>query len=265
MPATNDTFDDFTARPLDPHQCYHYVSRDVRCTNQTVQNDYFCPEHRMAPAPIIRFPHDGFWLPELTGRDSVLRALSKISERLAQNALDPKRAGRLLYACQVANSILDGKLREQQLALKRDQLDQKRQAAGRKPATTARVPHSCSALSSTGGLEPSPTSEPTPSPVTLSEAQSAQSKDPGAPQPATTAKPIQPQMPQTAIPTNNEEHTTNKQQLHNGPQNAPQEGEGVPLLQENTDPLTGTLPLLQAAAETAHLEVPTSAQRRRWR
>ena len=106
----------YIQRPNDFHQCFEYVTHDTRCTQTAIQGEYFCPRHRISPSPILLYPDGGFSLPALTDRDTILQVASQIAQRLAYNAIDAKRAGKILYACQLANSALDGKLRDQNLA-----------------------------------------------------------------------------------------------------------------------------------------------------
>src|SRR5690242_10682512 len=107
----------YEKHPNDFHQCFEYVTHDTRCTETAIKGEYFCPTHRISPSPIIIYPDGGFRLPPLTDRDSIFRLASEIAQRLADKSVDPKRASKILYACQVANSALDGKLRDQKLAL----------------------------------------------------------------------------------------------------------------------------------------------------
>ena len=111
----------YIQRPNDFHQCFEYVTHDTRCTQTAIQGEYFCPRHRISPSPILLYPDGGFSLPALTDRDTILQVASQIAQRLAYNAIDAKRAGKILYACQLANSALDGKLRDQKLARQQTQ------------------------------------------------------------------------------------------------------------------------------------------------
>src|SRR5438067_3817881 len=106
----------YVQRPTELHQCFEYVTHNTRCTETAIRGEYFCPTHRISPAPIYLHPDGGFTLPPLTGRDCILKVAAEIAQRLAWNTIDTKRAGKILYACQLANSALDGKLRDQKAA-----------------------------------------------------------------------------------------------------------------------------------------------------
>ena len=178
-------------RPNDFHQCFEYVTHDTRCTETAIKGEYFCPKHRIAPSPIIVFPDGGFHLPPLTDRDSILKVASEIAYRLGSKGIDIKRAGKILYACQLANSALDGKLRDQKLTLQQQ-----------KAATL--ICHSepkAKNPSSSPATEPEPAPSPS-QPVILSEARSAQSKDPEALDGTTTVNTFPPPTPDESAPTN---------------------------------------------------------------
>src|SRR3954462_15953753 len=102
----------YIQRPNDFHQCFEYLTHDSRCPATAIQGEYFCPTHRISPAPIFVYPDGGLALSALTDRDSIIQVADEIAHRLARNAIDLKRAGKILYACQPANSALDGKLRD---------------------------------------------------------------------------------------------------------------------------------------------------------
>ena len=157
----------YIQRPDDFHQCFEYVTHDTRCTETAIKGEYFCPKHRIAPSPIIVFPDGGFHLPSLTDRDSILKVASEIAYRLGSKGIDIKRAGKILYACQLANSALDGKLRDQKLALQ-----QQKASTTAEPALDARC------------APPSMNCHP--------ERSEAESKDPEALRTTKTARTFQP-------------------------------------------------------------------------
>jgi len=136
----------YIQRPNDFHQCFEYVTHDTRCTETAIKGEYFCPTHRISPSPIIIYPDGGFRLPPLTDRDSIFRLASEIAQRLADKSVDPKRASKILYACQVANSALDGKLRDQKLALQQAK-------AADKAAPTAKPTGTSTAIATATNVE----------------------------------------------------------------------------------------------------------------
>jgi hypothetical protein len=150
----NDTAP-YIQRPTDFHQCFEYVSHDTRCTHTAIVGEYFCVHHRIQPSPIILYPDGGFHIPNLTGRDSIVRVASDVAQRLAEKSIDDKRAGKILYACQIANQALEGKLRDQKLAL------QQAAASTEKPTTTPTItPHECHPDPATKDLSTVPATEP---------------------------------------------------------------------------------------------------------
>jgi len=54
-----------------------------------------------------QFPSAPFFLPGLEDANSIQRALGKVYEHLLYRRLDPKKAGALLYALQLASTNLD--------------------------------------------------------------------------------------------------------------------------------------------------------------
>jgi len=53
-----------------------------------------------------QFPTAPFFLPRLDDANSIQRALAKVCQNLLHRRLDPKKAGVLLYAIQLASSNL---------------------------------------------------------------------------------------------------------------------------------------------------------------
>ena len=101
----------YIQRPDDFHQCFEYIDHQARCPETAIVGEYFCVHHRIRPEPIIIYPDGGFRLPPLTNRESIVRVVSEVAQRVANKSLDQKRAGKILYACQIANQALEGKLR----------------------------------------------------------------------------------------------------------------------------------------------------------
>ena len=103
-------------------QCRHIFTDGHRCGSPCLRGEDFCYYHHETRAA-HRFrnqfnpmPHDpyneppnqtGFFLPNPEDHSSIQHALGRIMNRLASNALDPRRAGLLLYALQIASGNLN--------------------------------------------------------------------------------------------------------------------------------------------------------------
>lgn len=93
-------------------QCQHTKKNGSQCGSPALRNHQFCYYHQRQ-RPIIQdssasapFPPAPFFLPLLEDANSIQRALSKICEHLLNRRLDPKKAGVLLYAAQLASTNL---------------------------------------------------------------------------------------------------------------------------------------------------------------
>jgi len=107
------------------HQCFEHLDHQTRCPETAIRGEYFCVHHRIQPTPIYIYPDGGFRLPDMKDRDSIVRVAAQIAYRLAEKSIDEKRAGKILYACQIANQALEGKLRDQKLAFQQAQAAEK--------------------------------------------------------------------------------------------------------------------------------------------
>ena len=94
-------------------QCQHIKKNGSQCGSPALRNQKFCYFHDRC-RPLIedgsgsaRFPPAPFFLPLLADANSIQTALSRICEHLLNRRLDPKKAGVLLYAAQLASTNLD--------------------------------------------------------------------------------------------------------------------------------------------------------------
>ena len=102
-------------------QCRHIFTDGHRCGSPCLRGEDFCYyHHETRSAQHFRnqsnpLPHDpyneppnqtGFLLPLPEDHSSIQHAIGRIMNRLASNALDPRRAGLLLYALQIASGNL---------------------------------------------------------------------------------------------------------------------------------------------------------------
>lgn len=88
-------------------QCRHIFTDGRRCGSHALRNEPFCYYHHNTRKPIAspkeRKARLGtFELPLLEDRSAIQAALGEIMQRIASNDLDPRRAGLLLYALQIA-------------------------------------------------------------------------------------------------------------------------------------------------------------------
>lgn len=96
--------------PVPP--CQHIKKNGSQCGSPALRDRQFCYFHDRC-RPLIqnvngsaRFPPAPFFLPLLEDANSIQQALGKICQHLLHRGLDPKKAGQLLYALQIASTNL---------------------------------------------------------------------------------------------------------------------------------------------------------------
>ncbi len=98
--------------PTKRFQCRHIFTDGRRCGSPCLRkpegHEDFCYYHHTSrrPAPCIgrsRRRSTTFTLPLLEDRSAVQHSISQVLQKLAQNELDPRRAGLLLYGLQIAS------------------------------------------------------------------------------------------------------------------------------------------------------------------
>ena len=95
------------------YQCRHLFTDGHRCGSRALRHEPFCYYHHgtRKPATIPRLtqtpdPTAPFDLPLPEDRSAIQHSLGLIVQRIARNQLDPRRAGLLLYALQIASCNL---------------------------------------------------------------------------------------------------------------------------------------------------------------
>ena len=101
------------------YQCRHIFTDGHRCGSPCLRGangpEDFCYYHHATRRPRALAPHDpyneppnqtSFVLPIPEDHSSIQHAIGQIMNGLAGNALDPRRAGLLLYALQIASGNL---------------------------------------------------------------------------------------------------------------------------------------------------------------
>jgi hypothetical protein len=95
-----------TAKPLS-FQCRHILPEGRRCQAPCLRTQELCYHHHTTRKPIAnprrrRARRATFDFPVLEDHTAIRLALGEILARIAANALDPRRAGLLLYGLQIA-------------------------------------------------------------------------------------------------------------------------------------------------------------------
>ena len=93
------------------YQCRHIFTDGHRSATPGLRGEHFCYYHHTTRKPIAnpkqrRSRRTTFHLPLPEDRSAVQHSIGQIIQRLAANDLDPRRAGLLLYALQIASSNL---------------------------------------------------------------------------------------------------------------------------------------------------------------
>ena len=99
-----------TQKPARRYQCRHIFADGRRCGSPGLRNEDFCFYHRTdRPTTHAHTHHDrycSFDLPRIEDRASILVAIEHVLQRLANDVLDTRRAGLLLYGLQTACQTL---------------------------------------------------------------------------------------------------------------------------------------------------------------
>lgn len=92
-------------------RCHHREPEGRRCGSPSMRGESFCYHHHQTRRPVAnvhlrRARQSKFSLPEPGSRAEIQQAIGTIMLRIANNDIDLRRAGLLLYALQIANSNL---------------------------------------------------------------------------------------------------------------------------------------------------------------
>jgi hypothetical protein len=88
--------------------CHYLHATGKRCGSPALRGEQFCFYHHPTRRPPARTrpSRTPFDLPPIIDAETLQIALSEVSRRLADNTLDPKRAGLLLLTLQMAKANL---------------------------------------------------------------------------------------------------------------------------------------------------------------
>jgi hypothetical protein len=89
-------------------QCRHIFTDGHRCASPALRSENFCYFHhetrKPVADPIARKQRCGtFDLPQPEDRSAIQHTIGEVLQRIASNDIDPRRAGLLLYGCQIAS------------------------------------------------------------------------------------------------------------------------------------------------------------------
>ncbi len=94
-------------------QCHHYQApTGQRCGSPALKGEYYCFHHHIKHAKranrvLIDPEVTCMELPPIEDRASIFYALSAVVHRLAENTIDTRRAGQMIYGLQVAMRALE--------------------------------------------------------------------------------------------------------------------------------------------------------------
>lgn len=95
--------------PKAPPQCEHFKTNGVRCGSPALRNRSFCFFHQRAfDLRQLRRerPGSGLHLPLLEDANAIQIAVQDVVHAVAEDRLDPRRAGSILYGLNTASSNL---------------------------------------------------------------------------------------------------------------------------------------------------------------
>lgn len=92
--------------------CRHIKPNGLRCESPALKETYFCYFHsKLHSLGAEQYEKFGpMRLPTPEGRASIQLSIAKITDALITGRIDPKRAGQLLYAMQIASQNLESHL-----------------------------------------------------------------------------------------------------------------------------------------------------------
>ena len=113
--------------------CRHTLPEGHRCGSPALRGEKFCYYHHTTRKPVAdpqqrQARRNSFQLPTPSSRAAIQDSLGRVLTRIASNDIDPRRAGLLLYALQIACTNLSRNTQE-----KHDQSDQIEQIAAPSP------------------------------------------------------------------------------------------------------------------------------------
>jgi hypothetical protein len=95
-------------------QCYHYQApTGVRCGSPAMKHEYYCyfhnskRLHRLSQKVMIDPEVTRMEIPAIEDRASVFNALAAVIHRLAENTIDTRRAGQMLYGLEICLRALE--------------------------------------------------------------------------------------------------------------------------------------------------------------
>ncbi len=95
------------------HQCYHYQAPSgQRCGSPALKGEYYCFHHlvktnyKKSNRVLVDPEITSMELPPIEDRASIFIALAAVVHRLAENTIDTRRAGQMIYGLQVAMRAL---------------------------------------------------------------------------------------------------------------------------------------------------------------
>jgi hypothetical protein len=96
------------------HDCYHYQAPSgQRCGSPALKGEYYCYHHHIKHAKraqnrvLIDPEVTRMEIPVIEDRASIFLALAAVIHRLAENTIDTRRAGQMIYGLQVAMRALE--------------------------------------------------------------------------------------------------------------------------------------------------------------
>jgi hypothetical protein len=125
--------------------CQHMKMNGDRCQAPALRDQKFCRFHNCCrPAQVdvstsATVPAAPFFLPVLEDAPSIQLAITQVCEHLLHRRLDPKKAGILLYAMQVASSNL-GRLNEDKSQKKNTEENNQEKSADHSDTTSLAEP-----------------------------------------------------------------------------------------------------------------------------
>ena len=89
-------------------QCRHVFTDGRRCASPSLRNEEFCYFHHTSRRPVgnlhtRRRRSSTFTIPNPEDRSAIQLTIGEVLRRIAGNDIDPRRAGLLLYGCQIAS------------------------------------------------------------------------------------------------------------------------------------------------------------------
>jgi hypothetical protein len=117
MDKAIDTIQQIKSTGARQNSCRHILASGQQCGSPAMRGERFCYYHHSTRKPVVDLQRrqarrNSFDLTAPRNRTAIQDSLGKVLTRIASNDIDPRRAGLLLYALQIASTNLSRQMQD---------------------------------------------------------------------------------------------------------------------------------------------------------